>query len=61
MEEKTIPISDFRVLLEYADGSHVVIPVDTNMCPSFSSLIVKLYKEYNYDPAVDKLFSLKLM
>ena len=56
-----IPVSDFRVLLEYANGDHIVIPVDTNQCPSFSSLIVYLHKEHNYDPAVDKLFTLKLM
>lgn len=61
MEEKVIPVSDFRVLLEYADGSHKVILVDTNQCPSFSSLIVHLHKEHHYDPSVDKLFSLKLM
>lgn len=61
MENNIIPVSDFRVLLEYADGSHIIIPVDTNQCPSFSSLIVYLHKEHQYDPSVDKIFTLKLM
>lgn len=61
MEEKVIPVSDFRVLIEYADGSHKVIHVDTNQCPTFSSLIVHIHKEHKYDPSVDKLFTVKLM
>lgn len=61
MNEQIIPVSDFRVLLERANGEHFIIPVDTNKCPSFSSLIVYLHKEYNYDPSVDKIFTLKLM